>query len=321
MMRVDLEGSSFDTYLNIYTESFFGLENLTPVAFNDDETNLIQSDVNFPVVGGQRYEIRVGGFRNGNNVAQGEIQLSATFSQHGPVDIFLSDKDLFAGAFNTSAAVGQFNAGQSGTVFIYYDPLFSELDTGMFIDIAASEPGVIEFTRAESYDFDITTSNIPIAVRWGDAFGELATIEPNYVDELGALSVVSGTGMLLQNTGPVFFDSGYDFSSGAFLFGQIDFDVVGQSGDTVNLTMTRGVSMIVNDGTALDPDFGSFRLVVTEELLLGDVNCDGTVNLLDVQPFVELIVSGNFSAKADMNSDGEVSLLDVEPFVALLTGG
>ncbi len=57
------------------------------------------------------------------------------------------------------------------------------------------------------------------------------------------------------------------------------------------------------------------------EILLGDVNCDGQVNLLDVGPFVDLITSGAFLDKADINQDGSVNLLDVGPFVALLTGG
>ena len=56
-------------------------------------------------------------------------------------------------------------------------------------------------------------------------------------------------------------------------------------------------------------------------VLLGDVNCDGAVNLLDVAPFVDLVSNGGFSVKADINEDGSVNLLDVQPFVALLSGG
>ena len=321
MARVDLEGSTFDTVLHIYTGGTSGVENLLPVAFNDDETNTMQSDVNFPVVGGQRYQIRVGGFGNGASAAQGEIQLSATFLSHGPVDIFLSNRDLFSGALNNSGSVGEFNSGSSGSIFVYYDPMFSELDTGMFIDVATSRPGVVDFTRAESFDFDVVANGVPFAVRWGDAFGELADVSSNYIDEMGAFTIVDGTGMLQQNTGPTIIDTGYDFVAGAFLFGQIDFDVVGEPGDSVNIMMTRGVSMIVNDGVALDPEFGSFRLVVADEILLGDVNCDGAVNLLDVVPFVDLITSGTFSSKADFDGDGEVNLLDVEPFVDAVTGG
>ena len=54
---------------------------------------------------------------------------------------------------------------------------------------------------------------------------------------------------------------------------------------------------------------------------IGDVNCDGEVNLLDVDPFVNSLTSDPFNPKADINQDGEVNLLDVGPFVDLLFGG
>ena len=58
-----------------------------------------------------------------------------------------------------------------------------------------------------------------------------------------------------------------------------------------------------------------------DELLLGDVNQDGSVDLLDVQPFVDLLTSGTFLAEADLNQDNVVNLLDVGPFVDVLTNG
>ncbi len=54
--------------------------------------------------------------------------------------------------------------------------------------------------------------------------------------------------------------------------------------------------------------------------LLGDVNCDGSVDLLDVDPFVALLANNGFSPKADFDGDGNVTLLDVGPFVDLLAG-
>ncbi len=54
--------------------------------------------------------------------------------------------------------------------------------------------------------------------------------------------------------------------------------------------------------------------------ILGDINGDGIVSLLDVAPFVALLTSGEFNPAADINQDGVVSLLDVAPFVSLLTG-
>jgi hypothetical protein len=55
--------------------------------------------------------------------------------------------------------------------------------------------------------------------------------------------------------------------------------------------------------------------------LLGDVNLDGVVNGLDVDPFVDVLLNGPFQTEADMNEDGEVNGLDVDPFVAEVVGG
>lgn len=56
--------------------------------------------------------------------------------------------------------------------------------------------------------------------------------------------------------------------------------------------------------------------------LIGDMNGDGSINLLDVAPFVTAISNGTFVFEADTNEDGAVNLLDVQPFVDLLnTGG
>ena len=55
------------------------------------------------------------------------------------------------------------------------------------------------------------------------------------------------------------------------------------------------------------------------ELLVGDVNLDGEVNALDIDPFVTLLTGGGFQDEADINSDGLVNALDIDPFVGILT--
>ena len=60
-------------------------------------------------------------------------------------------------------------------------------------------------------------------------------------------------------------------------------------------------------GTAIDP-----------VVLPGDVNLDGQLDLLDVQPFVALLDAGAFQIEADVNNDGLVNLMDVAQFVNLL---
>jgi hypothetical protein len=56
-------------------------------------------------------------------------------------------------------------------------------------------------------------------------------------------------------------------------------------------------------------------------LLLGDVNHDGVVDGLDVDPFIDVLLDSQFATTADMNGDGAVNGLDVAPFVAAVFGG
>ena len=77
---------------------------------------------------------------------------------------------------------------------------------------------------------------------------------------------------------------------------------------------------VISSGVALQAAF-TIQFGESMKEILGDVNCDGAVNLLDVQPFVDLLSNGEFSNKADINEDGAVNLLDVGPFVMILSGG
>ena len=58
---------------------------------------------------------------------------------------------------------------------------------------------------------------------------------------------------------------------------------------------------------------------VNSETKLGDVNLDGEVNLIDITPLVNLLLSGGYRLQADANADGALNLLDVGPFVRILT--
>lgn len=52
----------------------------------------------------------------------------------------------------------------------------------------------------------------------------------------------------------------------------------------------------------------------------GDINGDGNVNLLDIDGFIDRILTGTYQCEADTNEDGFVNLLDVTPFVFILGG-
>lgn len=86
--------------------------------------------------------------------------------------------------------------------------------------------------------------------------------------------------------------------------------VCGRNTIRLELTNTAG-------GPTGNPSGFNVRFLSVSASLLGDINCDGHIDLLDVAPFVEILFNGTNQAKADMNCDGIVNLLDVQPFVAL----
>lgn len=69
-------------------------------------------------------------------------------------------------------------------------------------------------------------------------------------------------------------------------------------------------------------DQGGWRTSINSFVLflLGDVNDDGLVNLLDVGPFIDVLSGAGFDPAADINGDGVVNLLDVQGFIDLLSG-
>lgn len=55
--------------------------------------------------------------------------------------------------------------------------------------------------------------------------------------------------------------------------------------------------------------------------LLGDVNQDGTVNFLDISPFIGILSVGGFQCEADCDGSGIINFLDISPFITILSSG
>ena len=101
-------------------------------------------------------------------------------------------------------------------------------------------------------------------------------------------------------------------------------------GDFVTLT-SQGVELSSGQQTMrlcfIEGPFNIADITLTAEtsmpcdFTLGDINQDGTINLLDVSPFVDLLSIGTYQCEGDVNEDGSVNLLDIETFVDLLSGG
>ena len=126
----------------------------------------------------------------------------------------------------------------------------------------------------------------------------------------GAVTMVGASGLELSSVG------GMDFNSD----GSTLVLTAGNAVYTVDKT-TAALTLVGNVGqntTAVA--FNLFDFVCDFEGR-GDVNMDGSVNLLDVAPFVDALSNGTFIQEADVNCDEMVNLLDVAPFVELLAGG
>jgi hypothetical protein len=146
----------------------------------------------------------------------------------------------------------------------------------------------------------------------GVDFGNITDLGPLYVmDDLTDLWLVDTKNLdaadldvLLDNL--VTIEGDANATEGILYMTQADFDAFN----------TAGGGLLA----AWDAEPGH-HVEFVSELLLGDVNLDGEVNGLDVDPFVEVLLSGPYQAEADMNGDQVVNGLDVDPFVAAVVGG
>ena len=58
-----------------------------------------------------------------------------------------------------------------------------------------------------------------------------------------------------------------------------------------------------------------------DDTLLGDINEDGILNILDIVIIVNQVLSNEYTLLADVNEDGFVDVLDVVMVVNILLGG
>ena len=74
-----------------------------------------------------------------------------------------------------------------------------------------------------------------------------------------------------------------------------------------------------NDGNLFVVNLNGNVFRLDSVTTLGDVNRDGTVNFLDISPFISVLSDGGSQAEADVNGDGNVNFLDISPFIILLS--
>ena len=159
------------------------------------------------------------------------------------------------GGANADQAM-DFNVGDTGSLWIYWTtngPSDSDLDVGAFLDITSTTSGVLEFTAAETFDYDILVGDTPIGTRLaGEGVGSVP-VAADFIDELAAFTV-TGDGILEANDGSgAFLDEGYTASNDGFEWGRIDFNVIGEG--TTTVSGVGGDGLIVNGVDEIDAVF------------------------------------------------------------------
>jgi len=201
------------------------------------------------------------------------MSASSIFAQG---DFFWSTQGLGEGATNSAAEL-TLQAGETGSLFLWYTtngPAMSELSVGAFLDVAQSLSGVVNFTGAETFDFEVQIAGTTTGWRWqddgvmgaGGNAGATGTVSDNFIDEWHAFTVTGGDGIINDNgpTGP-FMDLGYDADADAFAFGRIDFVAVGQGSTDIGLAAGDGDIVNGPDSIADIVQFGNATINVVPE--------------------------------------------------------
>lgn len=204
---------------------------------------------------------------------------------------------------------------------------------------------VEEFFPGVSGNLSLDASSTTITITGGPNAGSFVPNRPNPISRtillIDNLGVGFGEALFAEATefaiAPIsFLIDGFEVLLSSNLLGVI-LDTQPVVGDMVSESFFQGTpfgdgptTIVIRQVTGEEPDLlfsdyaiTNFQVEVADvpTTLLGDVNLDGVVTLLDVGPFVDLLSNGGFQLEADLNQDGLVTLLDVGPFVDAIANG
>lgn len=152
--------------------------------------------------------------------------------------------------------------------------------------------------------------------------------------------VLNGTTVLLREGDPVDVDGNGAFDDDAYI-GRGNNTLVALVANTLYVTDDGWLYTLVNLRTGDGADHNSNPVFSTPTAFVrvrlpgaasvpGDMNCDGTVNNFDIDPFVLALTNLEEYTNqypdcdplnGDVNGDGVLNNFDIDPFVELLTGG
>jgi len=237
----------------------------------------------------------------------GAAALAASGAAHAALDLTgvdVADRTVVA---NSEGVFSVYTVGFTGTNFAAIDFLFSgvnqETDGG-------AETAYLNNINA--WELNLGTpdpTDVILVGTYGTAYNNLSA-DQQAVD---SVILLGGTDVLHLNIP--------DESAGLDgIIGPAGF-IGGSSGNLFQIAVPIGTTATY-DTTLVDGTGGLFD--VDGDLhgysLLGDINLDGIVDTLDIQPFVDLLAGGGFQFEADVTGNGVVDTLDIQPFVDIVSG-
>ena len=223
----------------------------------------------------------------------------------------VSAQDIFW-SFDSDELVTRFDVGEfiePGSAYIFSDALFNF--DALDLDFSSSN-SVIQFTGGEAFNpqsligsaFDFTEITIATDGSGGQLFSVaiIGTGIPSIFDPIDPT-------LFKPEIGP----------NGAFLLARVDFEIFELGKAELDFTLGSLGALQLPD-VVLDPSFGSALFsVLPITPSIGDINLDGSVNFMDIQPFIMALASSEYEYRADINCDGMVSFADIASFILLLT--
>ena len=85
------------------------------------------------------------------------------------------------------------------------------------------------------------------------------------------------------------------------------------AGEDIDLTSDGGAIIAIDNG-----EFGFLKLSNVQNSILGDINSDNSINILDVVLLVNIILGIDQGIGADINQDGDINIIDVVQLINII---
>ena len=95
-------------------------------------------------------------------------------------------------------------------------------------------------------------------------------------------------------------------------------DAVAVPGDTSHLQFTESIVADASAQPLLSDHVDTATFTIIDPCDAGDINCDGTIDVLDLQTLLNCITSSGSCERCDLNGDGQYNIFDVQLLINMI---